>query len=150
MIGNTTSILSPQIIVAEDDLDDKKLMQEAFTENEVLEQNIIFVDDGIELINLLDTMAPRPTIILLDLNMPKMDGREALQKIKGDQKFCHIPVLIFTTSRSDDDIRLAYQHGSNSFFTKPAVFDDLVNTIGIIKKYWFDKAVLPTGADLPR
>lgn len=147
MNSMSTPSSTPQIIVAEDDTDDQKLLMEAFTENQVIETAITFVQDGIELIDTLAKLAVRPTIILLDLNMPKMDGREALRKIKSDEQFRHIPVLIFTTSRSNQDIRLAYEHGGNSFFTKPAMFDDLVKTIGVIKNYWFEKALLPGTSD---
>ena len=133
----------PRMIIAEDDLDDQLLIKEALLESGLKPDTIVFVQDGQALLNYLRTSESKPSLILLDLNMPKMDGREALREIKKDATFSHIPVVIFTTSKNEDDIQLTYRTGGNSFFTKPALFDDLVETMQVIKRYWFEKAVLP-------
>ena len=136
------TIRIPYIIVAEDDVDDKLLIQDAFEANDIKGENIFFVENGDELITRLNGPSRHPVLIMLDLNMPKKDGRETLREIKNDDLLKHIPVIIFTTSSSEDDIRLTYKHGGNTFFTKPALFNDLVDVIGIIKKYWLEKAAL--------
>jgi CheY-like chemotaxis protein len=87
--------------------------------------------------------APRPGLILLDLNMPKMDGREALKVIKGDPTLRDIPVVVLTTSRLDADIVRSYQLGVNSFITKPVTFSGLVEAMGVLGRYWLEIVELP-------
>jgi CheY-like chemotaxis protein len=87
--------------------------------------------------------APRPGLILLDLNMPKKDGREALREIKSDPELRRIPVVVLTTSKADTDISRIYELGANSFVTKPVTFEQLVNVMKILGNYWFNIVELP-------
>lgn len=130
-------------IIAEDDPDDQLLMTDALAEINVSAADVTFVPDGQELIETLKSGSRLPSLILLDLNMPKMDGREALKEIKSSQALNHIPVIILTTSRNEDDVALTYRNGGNSYFTKPPLFDDLVDTMALIKEYWTQKVILP-------
>src|ERR1700742_924309 len=91
--------------------------------------------------------APRPGIILLDLNMPKKDGREALQEIKADPDLRHIPVVVLTTSRAEEDVFRTYDLGVNSFITKPVTFDGLVEVMSTLSRYWFEIVDLPLDGD---
>ena len=142
--------LSPvTILMADDDPDDRLLIKQAMEENGF--PNVIeFVVDGEDLINYLTHQGKyahkktvRPGLILLDLNMPKMDGRQALRLIKSDPNLRSIPVLILTTSQEEEDIFQTYDLGVNSFITKPARFHELVEVIREIGKYWFNTVVLP-------
>ena len=140
---NSTSVETrnrPLLIVAEDDLDDQLLIKDALADNGMGGQDFLFVNDGDELLKALPAYRNRPAIIMLDLNMPKMDGREALQEIKKSEDFKHIPVIIFTTSSAVEDIKMTYQSGSNTFFTKPTLYAELVDLLGLIIDYWFEKA----------
>ncbi|WP_040547538.1 response regulator [Pedosphaera parvula] len=136
--------------MAEDDSDDRLLAKDAATECG-LGVDVRFVEDGAELMDYLKrrgkyidpAAAARPDLVIIDLNMPRKDGREALKEIKLDAELKKIPVVIFTTSRADTDISLAYQLGANSFITKPVAFDALVNVMKAIKAYWFDAVILP-------
>ena len=87
---------------------------------------------------------PQPSLILLDLNMPRKDGREALREIKSDPKLRHIPVVVLTTSRAEDDVVRSYQYGVNSFITKPVTFQGLVEAMKALGRYWFEVVELPT------
>ena len=141
---------SGTILMAEDDPDDCLLTQEAFEESQ-LTNDLRFVQDGEELLDYLHrrgkftqpTLAPWPSLILLDLNMPRKDGREVLKELKDDPHLCQIPVIILTTSQSDEDIIYSYNLGANSFITKPVTFDGLVNVMKILGQYWFDTVILP-------
>jgi len=144
-----TSNRQPTILVAEDDADDCLLMQDAFTESG-FNGVVRFVGDGEELMDRLlhrgrhaNTDSPRPDLILLDLNMPRKDGREALAEIRRHAEFSRLPVVIFTTSRADTDISRVYELGANSFVTKPAAFDALISTVKSITGYWFGIVELP-------
>jgi len=138
------------ILMADDDEDDCLLAKKAL-EQSGLTARLKFVKDGEELIDYLcgagshgyDNESPKPDIILLDLNMPKMNGIEALKAIKSHSDLCHIPVIILTTSKADHDICDSYAFGASSFITKPASFNGLVETMEIIKKYWFEVVELP-------
>lgn len=141
--SHTETITTPLLIIADDDLDDQVLVKDALQEQGISIDNTIFVDDGQELLETLATLKPRPTIILLDLNMPRLDGRKALKSIKSNDVYKHIPVLIFTTSNAQHDIDLSYAQGANSYFTKPVSFDGLMDVIGTIKRYWFEQAAMP-------
>ena len=124
------------ILLAEDDDDDYFLTCKALQENRLRNQ-LIRVKDGEELMSYLrregqftePEKSPEPSLILLDLNMPRKDGREALREIKGDEKLCHIPVVALTTSRADEDVVRSYQFGVNSFITKPVTFQGLVEAM---------------------
>jgi CheY-like chemotaxis protein len=137
------------ILIAEDDPDDQRLTRDAFKEASTDHGDIKFVENGEELLNYLRSSITnskihrRPDIILLDLNMPKKDGREALKEIKGDLALKYIPVLIMTTSKANEDIFWSYSHGANSFIIKPPSFNSLVQTLREIQQYWFHMAKLP-------
>jgi CheY-like chemotaxis protein len=141
------------VLMADDDDDDRLLATEALEESGINAQ-LHFVNDGVELFEYLDHVgrfahaveeSPRPDLILLDLNMPRRDGREALQLLKNNAEFRRIPVVVFTTSRSQDDISSAYDSGANSYLTKPMSFDGLVDTMQNIGKYWAETVHLPSG-----
>lgn len=144
--GTTETIPTPLLIIADDDLDDQVLVKDVLQEHGISMENTMFVGDGQELMETLSALKPQPTIILLDLNMPRLDGRKALKSIKTSEVYKHIPVLIFTTSNAQPDIDLSYSQGANSYFTKPVSFDGLMDVIGIIKRYWFEQAAMPYAA----
>jgi len=133
------------ILLVEDDPVDTELLIEALQDDRLVNE-IKYVRDGTELMNYLrqedgfgdKTQSPRPDLILLDLNLPKMDGREALKEVKSDPNFRRIPVIVMTTSRSEEDIYLSYNLGANSYIVKPFSFDSMVEIIRSVKKYWFD------------
>ena len=141
------------ILMAEDDSDDRLLVKDALAESG-FNIDLHFVENGVELLDYLHhrnrfakpAVAPRPGLIILDLNMPKKDGREVLQEIKADPEFKRIPVAILTTSTADLDIARAYELGANSFISKPAAFDSLVGIMKIIGAYWFQIVMLPVKA----
>jgi CheY-like chemotaxis protein len=138
------------ILMAEDDEDDRLMAQDALAEGRV-ESDLRFVRDGEELLQYLrhegaygdPASAPRPALVLLDLNMPKVDGREALAAIKGDPALRAIPVVILTTSKAEEDVLRAYDLGVNSFITKPVTYARLVETMSTFAAYWLDTAELP-------
>ncbi|WP_339896597.1 response regulator [uncultured Gilvimarinus sp.] len=130
------------LIIAEDDVDDQLLIRDALEENGVLAGDVLFVDDGQALMDRLKAPDLVPGLILLDLNMPRMDGREALRQIKQDDTLKHIPIVVFTTSSSLQDVKNTYQLGGNTFFTKPTSFDELVRVMSLIKSYWLETALL--------
>lgn len=138
------------ILIAEDDPDDRVMTLEAFQDSLLLNE-IYFVNDGEELMNYLNRLGPyedkntypEPGLILLDLNMPKKDGREALKEIKSDPRLRRIPVIILTTSKSEEDIVRSYDLGVNCFITKPVTFIDLVEVTKTIGKYWLEIVELP-------
>ena len=130
------------IIIAEDDADDRLLIEDALNENNIASADLMFVDDGEALIDTLDANTKAPCMVFLDLNMPKKDGRQALKEIKEDARFKHIPVIVFSTSNSIDDIKTSYQNGVNTYFTKPSKYSDLVEILRTVKSYWWEKARL--------
>lgn len=138
------------ILVAEDDEDDRLLMQEALEENR-LANDLHFVVDGEELMDYLlhrgqyshSASAPRPSLILLDLNMPRKDGREALKEIKANADLRQIPVVVLTTSKAEEDILRTYDLGVSSFIAKPVVFESMVQIIKMLGIYWFEIVELP-------
>jgi len=138
------------ILMADDDEEDCLFAKNAFAENRLLNE-IRFVKDGEELMDYLHrrgkfadaTASARPDLILLDLNMPKLDGRAALKKIKSDPKLRAIPVVILTTSEEDEDIVRSYETGASSYIPKPVTFDGMVEIIKKIGFYWFDIVRLP-------
>jgi CheY-like chemotaxis protein len=136
------------ILVAEDDADDRLMLQEAFGESGAV-YNIQFVHDGQELMSRLVLSANQndaelPTMVVLDLNMPKKDGREALREIKQNPKLAHIPVVVLTTSKSPEDIRNAYHLGANCYITKPVTFDSLMEMVRSFNRFWFGIVRLPS------
>ncbi|HEY9009242.1 response regulator [Ohtaekwangia sp.] len=133
------------ILVAEDDADDRYLMQTAFTEKGYTEK-IEFVENGVELIRFLESIsnAHYPGFILLDLNMPKKDGREALREIKQHPVFRKIPVIVFTTTKNEAEIRRCYELGANTYIVKPTSFESLLKVVQEIRSYWFQVASIPS------
>ncbi|QEY15596.1 response regulator [Cellvibrio sp. KY-GH-1] len=138
------------ILMAEDDTDDRLLAQEAMLESRVLNE-LYFVEDGVQLLSYLHgkgsysdrTRYPMPGLILLDLNMPKMDGREALAKIKADKSLRRIPVVILTTSKAEEDMVKGYDLGAASYITKPVTFEALVELMKALGRYWVEFVELP-------
>jgi CheY-like chemotaxis protein len=138
------------LLMADDDPDDRLMAKEAFEEAR-LANPLSFVEDGVELMDYLLRRGkyadrkglPLPGLILLDLNMPKMDGREALREIKTNPALRSIPVVILTTSKADEDIFRSYDMGVNSFIVKPVTFESLVEVMKSLKRYWFEIVELP-------
>jgi len=146
----STNQKSIVILMADDDEDDRLLARDALAECDLSDQ-LHFVEDGEELLDYLFRRgkyqdmenAPRPGLILLDLNMPRKDGREALKEIKEDPELRKIPVVVLTTSNADTDISRIYELGANSFVTKPVTFEQLVNVMRILGQYWLGVVELP-------
>ena len=138
------------ILMADDDEDDRMMTKEALEESR-LANEMRFVVDGEELIDYLyrrgkfenPADSPRPGLILLDLNMPRKDGREALKEIKEDPNLKQIPIVVLTTSKAEEDIYRTYDLGVNSFITKPVSFEGLVFVISNLAQYWFQIVKLP-------
>jgi CheY-like chemotaxis protein len=136
--------------MADDDADDRMMTKEAFEENH-LANDLRFVQNGVELMDYLKrrgqysdlSTSPRPGLILLDLNMPKKDGREALEEIKQDPTLRSIPVVVLTTSKEEEDIHRSYQLHVNSYITKPVTFEALVVVVKTLGKYWLEIVRLP-------
>lgn len=138
------------ILMADDDADDRMLAEDAMRESR-LGNAFRCVEDGQELMDYLMRSgkyvqgdAPRPGLILLDLNMPRKDGRQALQEIKSNPELRRIPVVILTTSKTEEDVLRSYDLGANSFITKPVTFDGLVNIVRTLGNYWFKIVELPS------
>jgi CheY-like chemotaxis protein len=138
------------ILLADDDPDDRMLATDALKESR-LANDVRTVADGEELLDYLHRRgawsapgaAPRPGLILLDLNMPRKDGREALQEIKADPELRRIPVVVLTTSKAEEDLLGTYNLGVNSFIVKPVSFDGLVDVMKGLGRYWFEIVHLP-------
>jgi CheY-like chemotaxis protein len=138
------------VLYADDDPEDRFLVKEAWRESR-LANELHFVEDGEEMLDYLHRRgkyaglsgAPLPGMILLDLNMPRMDGREALQHIKADAHLRLIPTVILTTSKAEEDIFRAYNLGVNSFIVKPVTFQALVDLALAFERYWFEIVELP-------
>ncbi|GHO87368.1 response regulator [Dictyobacter formicarum] len=146
---NSSSIV---ILMADDDEDDILLTQKALKKGKLL-NTLYSVSDGEELLDYLlhrnkyadadASTAPLPGLILLDLNMPKKDGREALREIKNHPELRDIPIVVFTTSKAEEDIYRSYKLGVNSFITKPVTFEKLIEVMQALGKYWFEVVTLP-------
>ena len=139
------------LLVADDDEDDREMTREALEENFVLNE-IRFVADGVELTDYLlrrgryadPASSPRPGLILLDLNMPRKDGREALREIKTNPDLRSIPIIVLTTSQAEEDIVKSYDLGVNCFITKPVTFRDFIEVTKSLGQYWFEIVQLPS------
>lgn len=136
------------LLVAEDDADDRVLLGDAFAESGV-DVSLDFVADGVELMERLETLDSQPgpslpDLVLLDLNMPRMDGREALRAIRENERLRHLPVIVLTTSRAEMDIRVSYQLGANSYVSKPRRFDELITVLRSLERYWMEVVQLPS------
>jgi CheY-like chemotaxis protein len=138
------------ILMAEDDADDRLLVKDALSECG-LADNLRFVEDGEDLMDYLlrrgkykaPDAAPQPVLILLDLNMPRKDGREVLREIRAHPDLRRIPVVAFTTSKAETDVGSLYDLGVNSFICKPVAFEALVNVMTTLGRYWFGIVELP-------
>lgn len=138
------------ILMADDDPDDRRLTKEAFEESHLM-NDLRFVEDGEELLDYLNRrgkftdpeQAPFPAILLLDLNMPRKDGREALEELKRDPRFRGIRVVIMTTSKAEEDVIRSYNLSAASYITKPVTFDRLVEVVRTLGKYWLEIVELP-------
>jgi CheY-like chemotaxis protein len=136
--------------MADDDADDRRLTQEALEEGRLINE-VRFVDNGEELMDYLRRQGkfappaetPRPGLILLDLNMPRKDGRTVLKEIKSDPELRQIPVVVLTTSKADEDVYKSYDLGVNSYIVKPVTFEALVDILQTLEKYWFEIVELP-------
>jgi CheY-like chemotaxis protein len=130
------------VLLAEDDDDDFLLIQEAFAQLG-LSHALQRVRDGEELLDHLSRQPAPPSLLLLDLNMPRKDGREVLREIRHDSRFHYLPVVALTTSNNPDDVTLSYQMGASSFVHKPTRFGDLVQVVKTLLSYWFEIVELP-------
>lgn len=140
-------MLRPPILIAEDDADDRFLLQTAFVENGYTDA-INFVENGVDVINYLrgladGSKAAYPSFILLDLNMPKKNGREVLKEIKEHAEWKKIPVIIFTTTKNELEINRCYELGANSYIVKPSSFELLLKIINQIRNYWLVTSASP-------
>jgi CheY-like chemotaxis protein len=142
------------ILICDDDEDDRLLTKQALEDAHV-SNDVYFVNNGEELLDYLYQRgtyagemgkAPRPGLILLDLNMPRVDGREALKVIKGDKGLHDIPIVVLSTSRLEEDVARSYQLGVNSFITKPVTFQGLVEAMNVLGRYWLEIVELPPDA----
>ena len=149
-----TSSRKPIVVLyADDDEDDRLLVKEAWDES-LLANKLLCVNDGVELMDYLyqrgpyaePGAAPRPGLILLDLNMPRKDGREALEEIKADPALRRIPIVVLTTSKAEEDVLRSYDLGVNSFVAKPVTFESMVNLMKTMGHYWFEIVELPEQA----
>lgn len=137
------------ILLAEDDADDRLLVKEAFRESR-LGNRLVFVENGKDLMDYLhqrgrySASTPRPGLILLDLNLPRKDGREALAEIKADPHLRRIPVVVLTISKAEEDILRTYDLGAAGYITKPVAFEGLVEVIKVLGRYWFEIVELPS------
>jgi CheY-like chemotaxis protein len=140
--------------MADDDEEDRRLTQEAF-EDSHLANDVRFVRDGQELLDYLrrqgnytnEADAPRPGLILLDLNMPRVDGRTALREINESPELRQIPIVVLTASKADEDVFRSYDLGVKSYIIKPVTFEALVDTLQTVAKYWFEIVELSPGSE---
>ena len=153
MSDDRPSWMTMTILMADDDEEDRELARDALLQSR-LANDIKFCVDGQDLLDYLrregsyadpEIDAPRPGIILLDLNMPKKNGREALAEIKADDSLRRIPVVVLTTSKDEEDVFRTYDMGASSFITKPVTFGGLVEVMRTWGRYWFEIVELPNG-----
>ena len=131
------------ILIVDDDLDDREIIRDAFMSNHKDHREYVFMENGDLLLQYLedDDVSELPALIMLDLNMPGKDGREALKEIKGSERFRHIPTVVFTTSSSQKDAQVSYDLGANCFITKPDTFNKLVEITNSIAQLWFPEKI---------
>jgi CheY-like chemotaxis protein len=136
------------ILIAEDDADDRFLLQAAFEENGFTDR-LHFVENGVEVLEYLNSLDAGendkkfPRFILLDLNMPKKDGREVLKELKQNPDLKKIPVVIFSTTNNEQEMRRCYELGANSYITKPNSFESLLKTVAALRSYWMHTTSIP-------
>lgn len=148
---NKVDASAVEILLVEDDPDDVQLTMEALKDSKIV-NHVSAVGDGVEALSLLRREgkyadSPRPDIILLDLNMPKKDGREVLAEIKEDPHLKHIPVVILTTSHAEQDILKSYRLHANCYITKPVDLEQFNTVVKSIEHFWFAVVQLPLGLD---
>jgi two-component system response regulator len=140
--------LRPYILIGEDDADDRFLLQAAFEENG-FKDDLHFAENGVDLLAQLQALPvdePEggfPRFILLDLNMPKKDGREVLKEIKQHPRFRSIPIVIFSTTNNEVEMKRCYELGANSYITKPNSFESLLKTVAALRSYWVQTVEVP-------
>ncbi|MBL4752776.1 MAG: response regulator [Flavobacteriales bacterium] len=137
-----------EILLVEDSPEDIDLTLEAFSEAK-LQNNISVVHDGVEAMDFLHkrgkyAASPTPELILLDLNMPRKDGRQVLAEMKAEKGLMHIPVIVLTTSKSDEDVMSSYEHYANCYITKPVDFNEFLEVVRALGKFWFSIVKLPS------
>src|SRR5690606_6901636 len=136
------------ILIADDDADDRFLLQAAFEENG-FNDRLQFVENGVEVMEFLQAKNPNgdpatlPRFILMDLNMPKKDGREVLGELKQHPEFKNIPVVVFSTTNNEQEMRRCYELGANSYITKPNSFESLLKTVAALRSYWMQTSSIP-------
>ena len=143
------------ILLAEDDPDDIEITHRAFKKGNI-SNPLYIVRDGEEALEFLRNegrytdkkLAPRPGLILLDLNMPRVDGREVLKIVKNDSSLRRIPIIVMTTSKHEKDVLCSYDYGANTYITKPLNFNDFIEALQIVGKYWLGIAEIPNGRNV--
>lgn len=133
------------ILMADDDADDRYLVQAAFDDN-AFEHELVFFEDGDQLLSYLHTLPHQviPSFILLDLNMPKLDGKDILRVLKSHEQFAAIPIIVFSTSKAPDDVNSCYKLGANSYIVKPSGYEELKDTILKISDFWLKVSIVPS------
>ena len=147
MVEKTESSSPVEILLVEDNPGDMRLTQEALKEGKVY-NNLHWAKDGVEALEFLrregaHATAPRPDIILLDLNLPKKDGREVLHEIKRDDQLKHIPVVVLTTSKAEEDVVRSYELHANCYVTKQVDLDKFIAVVQSIDRFWLTVVTLP-------
>lgn len=143
------SVTKPiEVLLVEDNPGDAQLTRIALSDGKMC-VNLSLTEDGVDALAFLRKQgqyadAPRPDLILLDLNLPRKDGREVLAEIKADPNLKRIPIVVLTTSQSDTDILQAYELAANCFITKPVDFDQFVKIVQTIEDFWFTVVKLPS------
>ena len=137
-------MLTQHILMADDDADDRFLVQAAFEDNKI-DQKLLFFEDGEQLLDHLqdESISGITRFILLDLNMPKRDGRDVLRTLKADKQLSTIPIIVFSTSKAPDDINSSYKLGANSYVVKPSSYEHLKEVIQKISDFWLNTAMTP-------
>lgn len=134
------------VLIAEDDADDRFLLQNAFEEMGYTDK-LEFVENGVELMDFLENNSNNsnsvPGFILLDLNMPKKDGREVLKELKQHDDYKTIPVVVFSTTKNETEVKRCYELGANTYVVKPVSYDSLLKFVENIRSYWFNVATIP-------
>ena len=141
------SMKAIEVLLVEDNPGDVRLIKEAFKEGKVI-CTLNVVGDGVEVMEYMNQEGPyaqstRPDIIMLDLNLPRKDGREVLQELKSNEKFKRIPVMVLTTSSAEEDILKSYDLHANCYITKPVDLDQFMNLVKSIENFWLTIVKLP-------
>lgn len=132
------------VFIVDDDEDDRELLTDALIENHLLSSQIQTAVDGMDFIDKLTSATVLPSLIILDLNMPRMGGREVLSSIRENARFRHIPIIMFTTSDADIDVKDCYSLGCNTYMTKPSDYGSLLSAVQIMLMYWTSNSTLIT------